>query len=72
MNYVTPGVGSFEVDTSLLAHIRTRRIPKAGSDEGEICSRREKNKERSLFEDHRGIECYSSSSPHRASPRAHL
>lgn len=39
--------------------------------EGEICSRREKTK-RSLFEDHRGIECYSSWPPHRASPRAHL
>lgn len=37
-------------------------------DEGEICSRREKTK-RSLFEDHRGIECYSSWSPRIERPR---
>jgi len=37
-------------------------------DEGEICSRREKTK-RSLFEDHRGIECYSRLGPRIEHPR---
>lgn len=73
------GLENFRADTSLLADLdradRKRKrekesesVPKAGRMRYVVGGK----KQSALLEDHRGIECYLSSPPHRASPRAHL